>query len=66
MNQRRLFKVRLHRITVSHPQPKPRCVDVVQRARQEIERPVTEAERRRMTADYLARRAGQVGGLFGQ
>ena len=66
MNQRRLFKVRLHRIAVSHPQPKPRDVTAAERARQELQRPVGEAERRRMTADYLARRAGQVGGLFGQ
>jgi hypothetical protein len=66
MNQRRLFKVRLHRIAVSHPQPAKRDVSALEKARQELQRPVSEAERRRMTADYLARRAGQVGGLFGQ
>lgn len=66
MTQRPLFRVRLHRIAVSHGEPKPRDVEVLAKARQELERPVSEAERRQMTADYLAVRAGQVGELFGQ
>jgi hypothetical protein len=61
---RPLFRVRLHRIAVAHVEPKPRDVSAVTRARQELERPVDEAERRQWTADYLAVRAGQVGGLF--
>lgn len=64
MNQRRLFKVRLRRIAVAHDKPARRDVSALERARQELARPVSEAERRRMTADYLAVRAGQVGGLF--
>lgn len=66
MTQRPLFRVRLHRIAVSQPKPKPRYVEVLAKARQELERPVDEAERRQWTADYLAVRAGQVGELFGR
>lgn len=66
MNQRRLFNVRLRRIAVAHREPIARDVSALERARQELQRPVDEAERRQWTAEYLAVRAGQVGGLFGQ
>jgi hypothetical protein len=66
MKQRRLFRVRLHRIAVAQRQPIARDVSALERARQELQRPVDEAERRRMTADYLAVRAGQGGELFQQ
>jgi hypothetical protein len=66
MKQRHLFRVRLHRIAVAQREPIARDVSALERARQELQRPLSEAERRQMTADYLAVRAGQVGELFGQ
>jgi hypothetical protein len=66
MKQRHLFRVRLHRIASAQREPIARDVSAVEKAIQELQRPVDEAERRRMTADYLAVRAGQVGELFGQ
>ena len=66
MKQRRLFRVRLRRIAVTHPHSPIRDVSVALKAKEEAWGPVSEAERRRMEAEYLAVRAGQGGGLFQQ